>query len=222
MPTLQQLLASPVLVPIYRVSQLFTLIAIPTPLTIHRADTAARSEGSSSGSIPSWQSAGDRFHPRDRRVRERSCCTGQMSVRTIPGRTKALSNRNAPNLQSSGTEHARAFVLGQVWGSRALVVGNLLLARLLHQFARISRVGIARDNDVLSVDGRLVGIIAFGAIVILETLLIEEVLRLVFLENLLMRLVVVASGQIQLACASISRRGRKLQQGHQSERIAPL
>jgi len=70
---------------------------------------------------------------------------------------------------------------------------------LLHQFARISSVGIARDNDVFSVDGRLVRIIALGAIVILKTLLIEEVLRLVLLKNLLMRLVVVAAWQTQLA-----------------------
>lgn len=101
--------------------------------------------------------------------------------------------RNAPNLQSSGAEHTRALVLGQVRGGRALSIGNLLLARLFHQFARISRVGVAGDNDVLPIDGRLVGIITLAALVVLETLLVDEVFGLVLLENLLMRLVVVAA-----------------------------
>jgi hypothetical protein len=70
---------------------------------------------------------------------------------------------------------------------------------LFHQFARIPRVGVARDNNVLSIDGRLVRIITLAAIVVLETLLVDEVFGLVFLKNLFLGLVVVAAGRTQLA-----------------------
>lgn len=100
---------------------------------------------------------------------------------------------NAPDLQSPSAEHTRALVLGQVRGGRALVIGHLLLARLFHHLARVSGIGVARDNHILAVDGRLVGIGSFGALVALEPLVIDEILRLILLKDLLLRLVVVAA-----------------------------
>lgn len=100
-----------------------------------------------------------------------------------------------PNLQSSSTKHARALVLGQVRGGGALVIGDLLLAPLLQRLARVSRIGIARDDNVFVVHVRLVGIIAFAFDVVA---VFDEILGFALIEDIILRLVVVAvesSGQ---------------------------
>lgn len=101
-------------------------------------------------------------------------------------------------MQSTSAEDTRTLVLGQVGSGRALVIGNLLFARLFHNLARVSSVGVARNDHILAVDSGFVRF-AFDTIVTLETLLVKEILGLVFVKDLLLRLEIVAAGKIELA-----------------------
>lgn len=169
------------------------MVHVQSVPTIRLANIVAQSKESSSGSTPSWQFARDRFRPRDRRVRARSYCIERVN-RSCPRTINfhACPGSSVPDLQSSRTEHARTFVLGQVWSGRTLVVGHFLLARLLHHFARVSSIGVARNHDVLAIHSGLVGIFSFDTLFALEILLVNKILRLILIEDLLMRLVVEA------------------------------
>lgn len=107
---------------------------------------------------------------------------------------------NTPDLQSASAEHTRSLVLGQVWSSCALVIWHLLLARLFHHLARVSGIGVTRNDHVVAVHSWLIRL-AFDTIVTLETLLVDEILGFVLVEDFFLGLEVVAAGRTGLAIA---------------------